>query len=127
MPDIRMVVRCFPTEERATVAEAITKLFPDAVVEDDDPMTARAGSVDVFAELLARQRIRSAARKMLRRGMSGEETHFKLNKQVATLGKVSFAVGEQPLGDIEVVIRAEDIARLIDVIAPNPSSEEGDS
>jgi predicted RNA binding protein with dsRBD fold (UPF0201 family) len=127
MPDIRMTVRCFPTEERTTVVEAITKLFPDAVVEGDDPMTARASSVDVFAEKLARQRIRSAARKTLRRGMSGEETHFKLSKQVATLGKVSFAVGEQPLGDIEVVIKADDMARLIDVIAPKPSSEEGGS
>ncbi len=127
MPDIRMVVRCFTTEERATVAEAITRLFPDAVVEGDDPMIARADSVEVFAEQLTRQRIRSAARKMLRRGMSGEETRFKLNKQVATLGKVSFADGEHPLGDIEVVIRAEDIVSLIDVVAPNLPSEEGGS
>ncbi len=125
MPDIRMTVRCFPTEERAAVAEAITSLFPDAMVEGDDPMTARACTVEVFAEQLARQRIRSAARRVLRRGMSGDETRFRLNKQVATLGKVSFAEGAHPLGDIEVVIRAEDIVSLIDVIAPNPSSEEG--
>ncbi len=127
MPDIRMVVRCFPTEERSFVAEAITKLFPDAVVEGDDPLIARAGSIEVFSEQLARQRIRSAARKMLRRGMGGEETHFKLNKQVATLGKVSFAIEEHPLGDVEVVIRAEDIVGLIDAIAPRLSSGEGGS
>jgi predicted RNA binding protein with dsRBD fold (UPF0201 family) len=118
MPDIRMVVRCYPTEDRAKVAGAITSLFPDAVVEGDDPVTAEAHDIETFAEQLARQRIRSAARKVLLKGMSGKETRFRLNKQVATMGKVSFSNEDRALGDIEVFISAEDVVSLVDRIAP---------
>ena len=123
MPDIRLVVRCFPTEERARVARAITQLFPDAVIEGDDPLTAEAKSIEIFAEQLARQRIRAAARKVLLRGMSGNETCFRLNKQVASVGKVSFSEEDHALGDIEVTVSDEDIASVIDELAPRPRPE----
>ncbi|HIH02136.1 TPA: hypothetical protein HA259_08770 [Thermoplasmata archaeon] len=125
MPDIRLVVRCFPTEDRARVARAITQLFPDAVIEGDDPLTARADSVEAFSEQLARQRIRAAARKVLRRGMSDGRTSFRLNKQVAFIGKISFSEEDHALGDIEVTISDEDIASTIDALAPRPQPEGG--
>jgi predicted RNA binding protein with dsRBD fold (UPF0201 family) len=124
MPGIRMTARCFPTEDRDRVVAAMKALFPDAVAEGDDPIVAKAGSVEAFAEQLAKQRIRSAARRILRRGVSGEETRFRLNKQVASLGKISFSEEEHALGDIEVVISARDVLALIDTIAPRPLEEE---
>jgi predicted RNA binding protein with dsRBD fold (UPF0201 family) len=118
MPDIRVVVRCFPTEDRERVVQALTRLFPDAVVEGDDPIMARATSLDAFAEQLTRQRIRAAARKMLLRGVSGGQTCFKLNKQVAYVGKISFSEEAHALGDIDVVVSDDDLSSLIDTIAP---------
>ena len=125
MPDIRLVVRCFPTEDRARVERAITQLFPDAVVEGDDPLVADAKSIDTFAEQLAKQRIRAAARKVLLRGVSDNKTSFRLNKQVAFIGKVSFSEEDHALGDIEVTVSAEDIASVIDELAPRLQPEGG--
>jgi predicted RNA binding protein with dsRBD fold (UPF0201 family) len=125
MPDIRLVVRCFPTEDRERVLEAVTRLFPDAVAEGDDPIVARANGLETFAEQLAKQRIRAAARKVLLRGVCEGETRFRLNKQVAFVGKVSFSEEEHALGDIDVVMSAEDIIAVIDSIAPRPPEEGG--
>ena len=123
MPDICLAVRCFPTEDRARVAKAITHLFPDAVVVGDDPLTANAKSIEAFAEQLAKQRIRAAARKILLRGISGNRTTFRLNKQVAFVGKVSFSEEDHALGDIEVTVSDEDIASIIDELAPRIQPE----
>ena len=125
MPDIRLAVRCFPTEDRVRVTSAITQLFPDAVIEGDEQLTASAESIEAFSEQLARQRIRAAARKVLLRGMSGGRTVFRLNKQVAFVGKISFSEEDHALGDIEVIISDEDIVSVIDELAPRLQPEGG--
>jgi predicted RNA binding protein with dsRBD fold (UPF0201 family) len=43
---------------------------------------------------------------------------MSLNKQVATVGKVSFADRRPVLGAIDVVIEDDDISALIDRVAP---------
>lgn len=125
MHDVSVRARCYPTEDRAKVEKAISNLFPDAVMEGEDPIVARAQSVGFFADALKRQRIRDAARRIMRRGMRGNSTAFMLNKQVAAVGKVSFSEESHALGDIEVVISADDIEALIDVIAPNTKQGVG--
>ena len=119
MPEIRVTARCHPTEEREKIAQAIQGIFPDAQFEGADPIVASSSSLDNFAELLRRQRIRDAARQVMRKNKRGQVTTFNLNKQVATVGKLSFSEEEHPLGDIEVAIRADDLDSLIDKIAPN--------
>jgi hypothetical protein len=119
MVEIRIVARCFPTEDRTKVVDAVLGFFPDARVEGDDPLIGIASSVDAFGELLGRQQIRGAARVVMRRGMTEGRTTFRLNKQVATVGKASFAQEEHPLGDIEVTISDKDIERVIDSLAPD--------
>lgn len=119
MPQVRLVARCYPTEERDKVANAIRAFFPDAVVEGDDPVVAVSGSVESFAEQLRDQRIRDAARAVLRRGIRGNQTSFRLNKQVAAIGKISFSDEHHPLGDIEVTISSDDIESLVGEIAPD--------
>ena len=119
MLEIRMRGRCYPTEDKQLVTRALTSLFPDAEVNGAEELEARSASVAAFAEQLKRQRIRDAARAVLRRGIHDNTTTFRLNKQVATIGKVSFSEEEHPLGDILVEISADDIYALIDDIAPN--------
>lgn len=123
MLEVRLRARCFPTEDRGRVVAAITGLFPDADVQGADPVTATSSSVERFGELLRRQRIRDAARVVMRRGLRGNSTSFRLNKQVAAVGKVSFSEEEHPLGDIEVEIVSDNIDAIIDSIAPNTRKE----
>ena len=59
----------------------------------------------------------------MRRGIKGNSTSFRLNKQVAAIGKISFSEESHALGDIEVIIESEDIEALIDSIAPNTRME----
>lgn len=122
MLEVKVTARCFPTEDRAKVVAAISNIFPDFVPEGDDPVAGTARSTEFFAELLKKQRIRSVARAVMRRGVSGDSVSFTLNKQVATAGKVSFSEENHALGDIDVAISADDIERFIDEIAPRPGS-----
>ncbi|MDH3364585.1 MAG: hypothetical protein OEM29_01050 [Thermoplasmata archaeon] len=119
MCDIQLAADVFPTEDRAKVAAAITRLFPDATIEGEGHIIGRSSSVDTFSEQLAKQKIRAAARKLLLRSVNESEVCFRLNKQVATVGKVSFSQENHPLGDIHIVIRSDDIHGLIDTIAPS--------
>jgi len=115
--------RCHLTEDKDRIVRAIKSIFPDARIEGEDSITAVASSLDMFAELLKRQRIRDAARQVMRRGTHGQTTSFQLNKQVAAIGKISFSDEEHPLGDIEVTISEAELNSLIDRVAPSTRSE----
>jgi len=117
--EIQLATRCFPTEDRDRVVASITKLFPDAIVTGEDPVIGLSHSTDQFADQLRKQRIRDAARAVMRRGMRGGEIKFTLNKQVASIGKVSFSQERHPLGDIDVTIVSDKVEALIDSIAPD--------
>jgi len=123
MLEVRLRTPCFATEDRDAVVRAIRNLFPDATVQGDSEIVATTESVKDFGELLMRHKIRAAARKILRRGLRGDMTRFRLNKQVAAVGKVSFSEESHALGDIEVTIRSDDIESVIDSIAPNTRQE----
>lgn len=125
MTDVKVTARCFPTEDRAKVVEAIVNLFPDFVAEGDDPIIGTARSTEHFAELLKKQRIRSAARAVMRRNASEHTLHITLNKQVAAAGKVSFSEEVHALGDLDVTFVADDIESLIDELAPRPEASGG--
>lgn len=112
--EITLSARCYPTEDRDKVAGAMRSLFPDAVVQGDDPLVAVSKSIGEFSEQLTKQRIRAAARKVLIRGIAGDEIGFRLNKQVATMGKISFSEEDHALGDIEVTISSSDPRGFID-------------
>lgn len=125
MMDIRLRVQCHATEDRDAVIRAIRNLFPDAEIHGDSEIIATSSSVGSFGELLKRYKIRDAARKVMRRGLRGDTTRFRLNKQVAAVGKVSFSEEDHALGDIEVSMRADDIESIIDSIAPATRAEAG--
>jgi predicted RNA binding protein with dsRBD fold (UPF0201 family) len=125
MVEVTIRTRCYPTEDRQKVARAITNIFPDADIQGDDPLIAHSTSLETFRDLLKRQRIRDAARAVLRRGLRSGSTTFALNKQVATVGKISFSEESHALGDIEVTLSTEDIQALIDSLVLETSREKG--
>jgi predicted RNA binding protein with dsRBD fold (UPF0201 family) len=123
MVNVRISTRCYPTEDRDKVLRAVANLFPDCVLSGDELLQGESSSLEEFAELLSRQRIRDSARSVLRRGLRGDSTSFRVNKQVASVGKVSFSEESHPLGDIDVTISDENIMSVIDMIAPNTRKE----
>ena len=75
-----------------------------------------------LANLLKREQILAAARKVLRNGMNETSVTFYLNKQVAYAGHVSFSqqIAESPLGPITVKISCGNPRKLVDWLAPRP-------
>lgn len=123
MLEVRLRAECHPTEDRDKVIRSIKRLFPDAEINGVSVVSGVSRSVDEFGELLKRQHIRDAARAVMRRNMRGNATAFRLNKQVAVVGKISFSEESHPLGDIEVEIASDSLESIIDSIAPNTRSE----
>ena len=76
-------------------------------------------SLERFRMILQRDRIRAAARSILKRSVEGNRIVFYLNKQAAYASHVSFSApeGESPLGPIQVVVETENLDELIDWLA----------
>ncbi len=78
------------------------------------------GALEKFHNLLRRERILDAARRIMIKGLKGKTITFYLNKQVAFVGHVSFSQPEKesPLGPIMVRISCENPRELIDWLTP---------
>jgi hypothetical protein len=115
-----VTVRCpvNPSEDEEKVRGAVLSIFPDADLSLEDGMLSGAATLDRFHRIIRNQRILDATRSVLIRNMRGNTTWMNLNKQVATLGKVSFADRNPVLGAIEVTVRDENLEALIDRLAP---------
>ena len=74
--------------------------------------------MDRFAKIIRKQKILDATRAVLIMNSRGNTTRMTLNKQVATVGKVSFADKRPVLGGIEVTIEDENLMALIDKVSP---------
>lgn len=117
----------YPTEIEESVRTAITNIFPvDLNLRNfGAPQLYGEGGLESLRRLhtlLREFRILDAARRILINGMEGNNTQFRLNKQVAFVGKVNFPAGEESLGSIHVEISAdntEDLIMIIDWLAPD--------
>lgn len=105
---------CKPTEDKDKVKNAVFNIFPDLKIDyKRNRMTGTSSSLERFKEILRESRIRDTASRILLRGREGNKTVFRINKQVAFVGKVCFAEEKHPLGDITVTIEDENIDRII--------------
>lgn len=93
-----------PTEDPDKVQVAVQRVlgpFPLEKTKIADRTYLRGTAegfeqLSAFQELLKKERIRDAARRVLLRGIAGDTVTFFLNKQVAYAGHVSFC---QPEGE----------------------------
>lgn len=135
----------YPTEDPEKVIRAISALFTDIKIEREDLKPAEPetgvlpslllsgeGGIDLLLTLhgLVRKEeiIDSVRNKALNTGLSSDELSvcFLLNKQAAFVGIPSIPAQEEPLGSIEVVIRAdsqEEMKRFFEWLLP--PTEEG--
>ncbi len=103
------------TESSRNVATAVHNIFPDAVLEcSNGALNGISKSLETFAVLLKRQRIRSAAKSELLRRATPTSFEFLLNKQAAFNNKVNFGSG--PLGGIYVKVVTSPPEELINQI-----------
>lgn len=117
----KISIRCpvNPSEDPEKVRAAVLSLFPDAEIElKDGGFEGTAPTLDHFSKQIRKQRILDATRGVLLKGKHGDRTRMLLNKQVATVGKVSFTDRSPVLGGIEVTVQDDDIEALIDRVAP---------
>ena len=116
-----------PTEDMDRVQSAIEGIFPgmEYELQEREGFTSRLvgsggrDSLELLHELLRSSKILDTARRNMH--IEGGTVTFILNKQAATMGKVSFPAGDEPLGSIWVEIVAQDAdeaARLVDWLAP---------
>lgn len=135
----------YPTEDPEKVIRAISALFTDIKIEKENVKPAEPekgvspslfilgeGEIDLLLTLYGLIRkeeiIDSVRNKALNAGLSndGLSVRFLLNKQAAFVGVPSIPAQEEPLGSIEVVIKAdsqEEMKRLFDWLLP--FTEEG--
>lgn len=112
-----------PTEAEEKVKTALTNLFGNVPIEIKAShvgkvlMSEAQGrqALGNFRNVLRRDRVRDAARRVFYAGLRGKSVVFFLNKQVAFAGHVSFSqeIGESPLGPIRVAVECENPRELI--------------
>ncbi|MFA5365334.1 MAG: RNA-binding domain-containing protein [Candidatus Bathyarchaeia archaeon] len=117
-----------PTEDLEKVKQAVENIFGTLKFETKQRkwgtllVSNSAGHEALIKlyEILKREQIIAAARKVLRSATDESSVTFYLNKQVAYAGHISFSeeTAESPLGPIKVQIRTNDPEKIVDWLAP---------
>ena len=124
---VKVFALIYPTEVRERVETAIMNLIPVKLLLQDFGVPGLYGegnldSLRKLHQLLRENRILDTARQVFMNGIGGNTIQFKMNKQVAYVGKVNFPAGEESLGSIHVEISAEDkeaLMKIIDWLSPH--------
>lgn len=99
-----------PTEDPAKVEAAALRFFPGSTVDHaKDGLVARGDGLVAFRARVWELRIIDTVRGQLLHGMGpdGRSLAFRLSKQAAAAGKVSFPPTPHPLGDLGVRVELE--------------------
>lgn len=118
MTSVRISCPVNPSEDEEKVRSAVLSIFPDCDLVLNNGRLEGESSLDKFSKIIRKQKILDATRAVLIMNSRDNRTHMTLNKQVATVGKVSFADKRPVLGGIEVTIEDDDLMALIDKVSP---------
>ena len=120
--DVEITAPVADTEVTDRVADAITRLFPNAEPElRHGELTATVHDLEQFSERLHEQAILDTARGAFFSNRRGDTVSFSLKKQAAFQGVVNFAVGDSDeLGEIHVRVRVHEptVEEYVDHVAP---------
>ena len=134
---VHVEVEVNPTEDLEKVKLAVENIFGAVKFEVESRTwgqlliaeTSGTGGLTKLHNLLSREQIRAAARKVFFSGMDEKSVKFYLNKQVAYAGHISFSqqTAESPLGPINVQIRCSNPRELIEWLTPKPAKRKSSS
>ena len=116
--------KCYPTEDKEKVCQALHNIFPVGEISGDETLTLVCDSAERLRELIWDTQIRDSARSILLHGRSETSIKFKLNKQAAYMGKLSFQDEHVALGSILVTIKDDNLDEFIDYLAESTIKEE---
>ena len=120
---VEVEARIYPSEDSEKVEEAVSNIFPTLDLEVKDQMVKGSSkdpkSLEPLRNKLGLQAIRDSARREIKKGLVENSVRFSLNKQAATVDKISFSTGDTPLGTIDVTIEAKNINQVVDFVAPS--------
>jgi predicted RNA binding protein with dsRBD fold (UPF0201 family) len=131
---VHVEVEVNPTEDLEKVKQAVENIFGTVNFKVTKRNWGRlltaetkgtAGLIKLH-NLLRREQIRDAARKVFFGGISEKTLTFYLNKQVAYAGHISFSqqTAESPLGPINVQIRCNNPRELVAWLAPKTTKKK---
>jgi len=134
---VHVEVEVNPTEDLEKVKLAVENIFGAVKFNVESrtwgkvliaETTGTEGLTKLY-NLLRREQIRAAARKVFFSGMSEKSVKFYLNKQVAYAEHISFCqqIGESPLGPVNVQIRCSNPRELIEWLTPKPPKRKPSS
>lgn len=129
--EIHVEVEVNPTEDPDKVKEAVEKILGSLEFETRSrdwrtlliAKTKGIKGITKLRNLLRRERIRAAARRVFLGGIDEKSIVFYLNKQVAFVGHISFSkpTAESPLGPIKIQIQCDNPRELVEWLAPKPT------
>lgn len=128
MTEINVSAYVNPTENPEKVLLAISNIFGDCdyITEEKEGghlITGKSSgihSLGLFRDIIARMRIRDAARSFFERIAQDDTLSFGIYKQAAYAGAVSFhQAGDSPLGPIQVQIIG-DLLEITDYLCGKP-------
>ncbi|MDJ0269618.1 MAG: hypothetical protein NXY59_03540 [Aigarchaeota archaeon] len=121
---MRVEAPVYLTEDEEKVVEAIKNIFPKFNIsstqyEDLTILHGEGSGRELLEKLrmvIRSRRIRAAARSFMMQRIDDGILVFLLNKQAASVGKVSFCENAQetPLGAIKVTIKGEGLRDLVE-------------
>ena len=125
--NVRVSALVYPTEVEDKVRTAITNMFPVKLDLEDFGVPRLYGeggfeNLRKLHQLIREECILDTARNIMLNGIDGNLLQFRLNKQVAYIGKVNFPAGEESMGSIYVEITSdnnEDILKIVNWLAPH--------
>lgn len=117
---VRISAPIYPSEDPEKVKDAVLRIFPTAILEiSEKGVDGTSEDLDNFRIQIRKQKILDTARSVMLKGQTEGRTTFRMNKQVASVGKISFTEERTILGSIKATVEDDDIFQLIDDIAPN--------
>lgn len=110
------------SESPDRIKAAITNIFLDCAVKDENYSITATGSIESFErirEAIQSRQSQKTYRRILEKNMDGKSTWFYLNKQAAFAKKIAICeeAGESPLGPIKVILTSDNIEGMIEWIA----------
>ena len=111
-----------PSEDPEKVKLAINNIFPDLTLEiTDTEITGKSNGIKILSQIsksIHENNIKKTYQRILKNNSNGDSSWFYHNKQAAFVNTVALCseANESSLGPIKVILRSNDIDRVIDSI-----------
>ena len=111
-----------PSEDPEKVKLAVNNIFPDLTLEvTDTDITGKSNNIQILSQIsksIHENNIKKTYQRILKNNSNGDSSWFYLNKQAAFVNTVALCseANESSLGPIKVILRSNDIDRVIDSI-----------